>query len=137
MHALYELKDMLCKELEEIGEKGELTAGTLDTVDKLAHSIKNICKIIDYCEEEEYSNRGMSYEGSYENRNMEGMSRARGGRGGNRGGSRRGGANQYGSYRGYSRAEDMASRLEDMMHEVSDDRTRQEISRLAAKMREM
>ncbi len=55
MHALYELKDMLCKELEEIGEKGELTAGTLETVEKLSSSVKNLCKIIDYCEDEEYS----------------------------------------------------------------------------------
>lgn len=128
MHALYELKDMLCKELEEIGEKGELTAGTLETVDKLAHSIKNICKIIEYCEEDEYSNRSMPYD-NYESG---GMSMARGGRGGNRRG-----ANQYGSYRGYSRNGDMVSRLEEVMHDAPDAKTRQEIQRLVNKIRSM
>ena len=47
MHAIYELKDMLCKELEEYGEKGELTTGSLDVIDKLAHTIKNLDKIIE------------------------------------------------------------------------------------------
>ena len=31
MHVYEELKDMLCKELEEITRKGELTAGSLET----------------------------------------------------------------------------------------------------------
>ena len=42
----YELKEMLCRELEEITRKGELTAGSLDTVDKLTHAIKSISTII-------------------------------------------------------------------------------------------
>lgn len=41
-----ELKDMLCRELEEITRKGELTAGSLETVDKLTHSIKSIETIL-------------------------------------------------------------------------------------------
>ena len=83
MHELYELKDMLCKELKEYGEKGELTAGSLDVVDKLAHTIKNIDKIIEAYEEDEgYSSRsypdgmGDSYaRGRY---SREGRSYARG-----------------------------------------------------------
>ena len=47
MHAIYDLKETLCKELEEYGSRGELTAGTLDVVDKLAHTIKNLDKIIE------------------------------------------------------------------------------------------
>ncbi len=135
MHALYELKDMLCKELEEIGEKGELTAGTLETVEKLSSSVKNLCKIIDYCEDEEYSGDMMGgMGGSY----ARGGNRAGGGRGsrGSRGG--RTGANQYGSYaRGYSRDGDMISKLEDLMGEARDDKTRREIERLVEKMRSM
>lgn len=128
MHALYQLKDMLCEELEEIASKGELTAGTLDTVDKLAHATKNLCKIIDWCDEEEYSSR-------YD----DGMSMARGGnRGGNRGGRRGGrrGANQYGSY-GYSRTGDLADKMEDLMREMPDEASRQELQRMATKMRNM
>lgn len=45
MKGLYEIKEMLCYELEEIAKKGELTAGTLETVHKLTDTIKNIDKI--------------------------------------------------------------------------------------------
>ena len=47
MRELYDLKDMLIKELKEYGSKGELSGGTLDIVDKLAHATKNLCKVID------------------------------------------------------------------------------------------
>lgn len=109
MHEMYKLKDMLCDELEKLTKKGELSAGSLDAVDKLTHSIKSIDTIIAM---DEYSeDDGMSYEGSY----------ARGGRGGNRGnrgnsnasGQRRDTMGRYSrdnSYRGsygYSREEGM------------------------------
>ena len=47
MKGLYKLRDMLCEELEKFGESGELSAGALETVDKLAHAIKNIDKVIE------------------------------------------------------------------------------------------
>lgn len=46
MQTIYELKDMLCEELDEYGTKGHLDVGDLEIVDKLAHAIKNIDKII-------------------------------------------------------------------------------------------
>lgn len=61
MKALYELKEMLCKELEEIAEKGELTAGSLETAHKLTDTIKNIGKIMMIEEEGGYSERGGMY----------------------------------------------------------------------------
>ena len=63
MHELYELKDKLMTELEEYG-KQEMTAGSLEVIDKLSHAIKNICKIIESYEDEEdgYSQRGRSYD---------------------------------------------------------------------------
>ena len=60
MHKLYELKDMLCEELEQYGKKGELTAGSLDVVDKLTHTIKNLDKIIEKYEEDEVQKMGRS-----------------------------------------------------------------------------
>ena len=45
MRELYELKDKLCDELKEYGKK-DLSNGTLDVVDKLTHTIKNLDKII-------------------------------------------------------------------------------------------
>lgn len=45
MKALYDLRDMLCSELDEIAHKGEMSAGDLETVHKLTDTIKNIDKI--------------------------------------------------------------------------------------------
>ena len=67
--AMEDLKKMLCRELDEIAEKGELTAGALDTAHKLTDTIKNIDKICMLEEGGEYSQRrGYSREGgnSYE-----------------------------------------------------------------------
>lgn len=44
--ALYELKEMLCRELEEYVAKGELSAGDLEPICKITKSIKNLCKIL-------------------------------------------------------------------------------------------
>ena len=150
MHEIYELKEMLCKELEEYGKKGELTTGSLDVVDKLAHTIKNLDKIIEMKEGEEgeYSGYGG---GSY-----------RGGsyaRGGNRGGGNRGGSYAYayddGSYargrgrnarrdsmgrysrEGYSRAnEEVVEQLHELMEEVPED-MKYDIKKMITKMEAM
>ena len=45
MQSMYELRDMLCKELDEITRKGELGAGDLDIAYKLVGTVKNIDKI--------------------------------------------------------------------------------------------
>lgn len=96
MHELYELKEKLCEELEKYGQQ-DLTAGSLEVIDKLAHAIKNLHKIIEAAEEEEYSMEGGSYESGGSN------AYARGGNqgGGNRGGQ--GGGRSNRSYRGYAR----------------------------------
>jgi hypothetical protein len=57
MKAMHELKEMLCKELDKIAMKGELTAGGLETVHKLTDTIKNIDKIMMLEDDEEYSER--------------------------------------------------------------------------------
>lgn len=121
MHELYELKDRLMKELEEYG-KQDLTAGSLEVVDKLSHSIKNICKIIESYEDEEgYSMRGRSYDDG-----TDGMSR----RGSYRGGSyargrgsnaRRDSMGRYAREGGYSRndgIEELVENVREMMQEL-------------------
>lgn len=60
---LYDLKDMLCAELDEIGKKGEMSAGDLETVHELTDTIKNIDKIVmleddGYSRDEDYSRDG-------------------------------------------------------------------------------
>lgn len=135
MHALYDLKDMLCKELEEYGGKGELTAGSLDVIDKLAHAIKNVDKIIMNYEGEEYSNRGSydngggSYGTSYRN-SYRGDNSYRRGRGRN---ARRDSMGRYSS-EGYSRADDMIEQMYNLMENAPDEQARQEIQRVISKM---
>ena len=58
MHVYEEVKKMLCDELKEITKAGELSAGSLDTVDKLLHYLKNATKMIMY---ERYADDGYSY----------------------------------------------------------------------------
>lgn len=154
MHELIELKEKLCKELEEYGKK-DLSAGTLDVVDKLSHAVKNLDKIIENYDEEYSGEMGMG--GSY----------ARGGnRGGNRGGSYRGGSyrgsyayndgmggsyargrgsnarrdsmGRYSSERGYSRdAAELADQLRDMMEDAPDETIRKDMERLLRKVEQM
>lgn len=130
MHKLHELKETLCRELEEYSNKGKLSAGDLEIVYKLSCIIKNLGKIIKMHEEGEYSE--MSDYG-YESR------------GGNRGGGNRGG--------GYSREYSMAQRrdsrgrysndgmmireLRELMEDAPDERTRQEFQKFISKMESM
>lgn len=68
MHDLYKLKDNLVKELGELGRQ-DLSKSNLDTIDKLAHAAKNVGKVIECCEDEEYSNAmGYSRRGGYSRR---------------------------------------------------------------------
>lgn len=132
MEELYKLKEMLCEELKEYGGKGEMSTGSLDVVDKLAHTIKNIDKIIESYDEE-YS----GYYPMYYGENRDGRSRSyRGsyakGRGRN---ARRDSMGRYSS-EGYSR-HDMAEQLRDLMEDAPDEKTRMEIQRLVTKMEQM
>ena len=146
MHALYNLKEMLCKELEEFGERGDLTAGSLATVDTLAHALKNLDKVImakedemgqssrggSYYDGESYRNSMRSYRGSYDG---EGDSYARGYS------SKRDSMGRYsrdGSYRGgYSRAsekDEFVRQLQELVDTAPDDSTRQHVERLIRQM---
>lgn len=149
MHTYYDVKDMLHKELEEIVRKGELSAGSLETIDKLLNSIKNACKIVMYEEysDDEYSSAGgEGMSGGYSNARGRGgnarrdsmgrysregsgnYSNARGGRGG-RGYSRRGGY----SYDDGDKEEKMEI-LRDMMGEVSSEEERRALQKIIRRM---
>lgn len=58
MKALYDLKDKLCAELDEIAAKPNMSTGDLETVHKLTDTIKNIDKIIKLEDESGYSRAG-------------------------------------------------------------------------------
>jgi hypothetical protein len=122
MNALYSLKDKLCQELKEYGDK-ELSAGSLSTIDSLTHTIKNLEKIIENYEHEEYS----GYYGGSMRSDMDGTRNYTYRRNYGRG-------NSYGRY---SRDEHMVSELRDLMNEAPDERTRKEFERFISKIESM
>lgn len=128
MEKMEELKEMLCEELDDITKKGQLTAGDLDTVDKLTHSIKSLETIM--------AMNGYSNDGSYESYDMmyDGRSNARNGRM-NRGSyARNRDARGRYSRRGYSR-DGMMEELEDLMNEASTEQEKEAIRRCIEQMR--
>ena len=123
MHELYELKEILLKELEEYGRKGSLSAGELEIVDKLAHATKNVCKVIESADDEGYSNRGSYYDGnnrlSYRGRSY-----------------RRDGMGRYAREGGYSYTDSLDGIVEEMrgmMDQLPEDK-RREVQRFVDKM---
>lgn len=139
MQELYDLKDMLCKELKEYGKKDEMSAGSLEVVDKLTHALKNLDKVIDaYEESDEYSNRaypdgmGGSYRGgrgnSYRGGSYNGGSYARG-----RMNARRDSMGRY-SGNGYSRDDGMVEELRELMQDAPNETIKRDIQRLVDKI---
>ena len=144
MHKIMKLKENLLEELGEYSGKKEYSMDDLVSIKYLSSAIDHMCNVVKDAEEEEYSNRsyrsmrsdrsyydgdmsgrrsyddGMSREG-YDNR----MSGARGRRN-----APRDGMGRY-SGDGYSRAEDMAVKIRDLMRDAPDDETRNELHRLA------
>lgn len=132
MHRLEELKEMLCEELEEYGSKEKLDMGGLEIVDKLAHAIKNIDKIMD----SEYS-EGRSCRNAYRGNYGEGSYR------GNYGdesyrmnyGERRGrGRNARRDSMGRYASADMRMEIERLMDEAPDEETRMKLERFMQSM---
>lgn len=112
-----ELRDNLCRELDEIAGKGDLSAGDLETVDKLTHTLKNLDKIM---MGGEYSNAGDWYAmGNY-------------GRDGYRGRKR----DSMGRYSRADAREDMADKLRRMMADAPDSRTREALEKALRCMEE-
>ena len=137
MEELYKLKETLCNELEEYSKKGKMSAGDLEIVDKLSHSIK-----IEKYDESEYSgamgysNRMIYGRGGYSNErggysnNDYSMARGDGrGRGSN---ARRDSMGRYAS-----EGHDMVMELREMMEEAPDERTRMEFEKFIRKMEQM
>lgn len=106
MKELYELREQLCDELKEYGKKG-VSSGSLDVVDKLTHTIKNLDKII---EADGYSGH---YPYVYDDMH--------------RGSYKRDGMGRYSK-------NSLTDKLRELMDEAPDDRSRMEIKRLIDKM---
>lgn len=118
MKYLHELKEKLCKELDEIARKPEMGAGDLEIIHKLTDTIKNVDKI-NMLEEGEYSQAYNGYsrtDGSYE-----------------RGNSYRRSRDSMGRYtRRYSRSDGtayMVDQLEELMAQADNEQVKKAIRR--------
>jgi hypothetical protein len=125
MDKLYELKEMLCRELEKYAGK-ELSANNLEYVDKLAHAIKNIDKILE-ADEGSYEYRG-SYRRGMSNRNYRDGSYEDGSF------ARRDSRGRYAS--DYSRHGDMIEELHELMNEAPEN-TKHEFRKFIQKIESM
>lgn len=111
MHKLHELREMLCRELEDYGNHESLDISSLEIVDKLAHAVKNIDKIIEHKGEDEYSGRRYMDDRAY--------SRGRG--------------QKRDTMGRYSRADEMGASFRDLIDNAPDEQTRMEIQRMMRK----
>ena len=126
MEYMYELKDKLCDELDEIARKPEMGAGDLEIIHKLTDTIKNLDKI-EMLEDGGYSQagdweadmRGTYGRGSsYRGRKRDSMGRySREGRGGR------------GGYSRHDAKEAMMEQMEMLMDQAGSEREREAIRR--------
>jgi hypothetical protein len=123
MHGVYELKKKIIEELEEYGMRNEVKSSELPTIDMLAHTAKNLCKLIEMCENES----GYSYGDRYYGR----MSRYDDGRSFRNGG-------RYSRYDdgGYSGESDwMLSMLEELRDRSTNENMRREFDEFIKRMK--
>lgn len=132
--SLNKIKEMLCDELDNIAKRGELSPGSLETVDKLTHSLKSVVTIMAM---EDYDEGGASYDGA--------DGGAMGGVSGRRGRSRTTGryVSREGGYSGrrydggmsYAGARDeLMSHVDELMGMAEDEPTRAMIRRFKAEL---
>ena len=135
MEYMYELKEKLCEELDEIARKPEMGAGDLEIIHKLTDTIKNIDKI-DMLEDDGYSQAGYRDGGSSYNR---GSSYANRGKHYVRGHYSRDGYSMEGrgNRGGYSRhdaKEAMMEQMEMLMEQAGSEREREAIRRCISQL---
>ena len=143
--AMYELRNMLCDELDELARKGELGTGDLEIAHKLTDTIKNIDKIEmleddGYSRDEDYSrrySRGGDYsrDGEY-SRGGDWQADMRGTYGRGSSYARRGTHYVRGHYSRSDSMEHLREQINDMMRETDDDRVKEALRRAASLMEE-
>ena len=127
--AMYDLRNMLCEELDELARKGDLGAGDLEIAHKLTDTIKNIDKI-EMMEDDGYSRDGDYSRGGDWQADMRGTY----GRGSSY--ARRGTHYVRGHYSRADSMEHLREQINDMMRETDDDRVKEALRRAASLMEE-
>ena len=131
--AMYELRNMLCDELDELARKGELGAGDLEIAHKLTDTIKNIDKI-EMLEDDGYP-RDEDYSRRY-SRGGDWQADMRGTYGSGSSYARRGTHYVRGHYSRADSMEHLREQINDMMRETDDDRVKEALRRAASLMEE-
>ena len=133
--AMYDLRNMLCDELDELARKGDLGAGDLEIAHKLTATIKNIDKI-EMMEDDGYSRDGeYSRDGDY-SRGGDWQADMRGTYGRGSSYARRGTHYVRGHYSRADSMEHLREQINDMMRETDDDRVKEALRRAASLMEE-
>lgn len=146
---MHKLLESACEEMEKLEKKAmksELSMQDFQLLDLLAHTKKNLlkCQKMEEGMEEEASFRGGSYRGAYGRgsygRGSYSMAYDDGSYARGRGrGAARDSMGRYASEAGYSRSEDsdrghdmMIQRLQEIMHDTPDERTRRKLDELVS-----
>ena len=124
--AMYDLRNMLCDELDELVRKGELGAGDLEIAHKLTDTIKNIDKI-EMLEDDGYSRDG-DYSRSY-SRDGDWHSDMRGAYDRDMSNARRGTHYVRGHYSRDGGIDNMKRQLQEMLDNADDESIRRAIQR--------
>lgn len=126
MHRIYELKDEVIREIAKHGEKDKKDFNDYQMLDVLAHLGKNLCKIIEACEEEEEEYSEGSYGGRVNFRGNTSMAGNRGGMGTSmaRGRGRYAKRDAMGRY---SSADNFRMDFEHMLNEAPNEMVRQKL----------
>lgn len=134
MEKLRKIREMVCDELDSIAKRGELSAGSLETLDKLTHTLKSIDTVI---EMGDYDG-GASYDGADGGAMGGGVSGRRGrSRTTGRYVSREGGysGRRYDGGMSYAGARDeLMSHVDELMGMAEDEPTRAMIRRFKAEL---
>ena len=140
MHEMYDDLEELCgyveTELQKTNDKlrksgGELTAGDVEYIDKLTHSIKSMKTTMAMLGGASYDD-GMSYDENRGNRSGRGISRVA------YDSRRRDDMGRYMPDRGYSMDDDeLVEELRDVMNSSRDENTKRELKKFINKMESM
>ena len=133
--AMYELRNMLCDELDELARKGDLGAGDLEIAHKLTDTIKNIDKI-EMMEDDGYSRDGDYLRDGDYSRGGDWRANMRGTYGRGSSYARRGTHYVRGHYSRADSMEHLREQINDMMRETDDDRVKEALRRAASLMEE-
>lgn len=123
MHEIVNLKEKLCRELEEYARRDRLDYQSVQIIDTIAHTVKNLNKIID-----DYNKNGYSEAPRMRVSYSNGYNYGHGDRDWRN-------ANYYSMNDRYSTSNNMlVDRLRNIMMDTPDERSRMEIQRLIDRM---